>query len=289
MKATMLNGTLFRDEACEHVRLPASDRGFLLGDGLFETLPVLRGTPLWWPEHRTRLTQSAKRLGLPLDHALLDETVMQLAALSGDANTILRIAVSRGSGGRGLLPPTKAQPTLLATLAPLPDGLAFQDMTLATSSIRRNAHSITASIKSNNYLDNIMAAQQAEQAGASDALMRNTDGRIASTTIGNLFALHGNHLITPPVSDGVLPGILRQQILALAPQWGFKASEATLMPDDIKKADGLIMTNSLRFIRRVTAWDDIAFAVKPDDPIDPIAHLQARMRDHVANRTGVAL
>lgn len=286
MKATMLNGTLFRDEACDHVRLPASDRGFLLGDGVFETLPVLRGTPLWWPEHRTRLTQSAKRLGLPLDHALLDETVTQLAALSGDANTILRIAVSRGSGGRGLLPPAKAQPTLLATLAPLPDGLAFQDMTLATSSIRRNAHSLTASIKSNNYLDNIMAAQQAEQAGACDALMLNTDGRIACSTIGNLFALHGNHLTTPPVSDGVLPGILRQQILALAPQWGFEASEATLMPDDVKKTDGLIMTNSLRFIRRVTAWDDIAFAVKPDDAI---AHLQARMRDHVANLTGVAL
>ena len=234
MKATMLNGILFRDEACDHVRLPASDRGFLLGDGLFETLPVLQGTPLWWPEHRTRLTQSAKRLRLPLDHVLLDETVTQLAALSGDANTILRIAVSRDSGGRGLLPPAKAQPTLLATLAPFPDGLAFQDMTLATSSIRRNAHSITASIKSNNYLDNIMAAQQAEQAGASDALMLNTDGRIASTTIGNLFALHGNHLITPPVSDGVLPGILRQQILALVPQWGFEASEATLMPDDVK-------------------------------------------------------
>ncbi|SFO28830.1 branched-chain amino acid aminotransferase [Cohaesibacter marisflavi] len=286
MKATMLNGTLYIDEACDDVSLSASDRGFLLGDGLFETLPVLHGAPLWWQEHRARLTQSANRLEMSLDPVMLEHTVSQLAALSSEANAILRIALSRGSGGRGLLPPEEARPTLLATLAPLPDGLAFQDMSLATSIIRRNAQSLTASIKSNNYLDNVAAAQQAEQAGVSDALLLNTEGKIACTTIGNLFSLHGNRLTTPPVSDGVLPGIVRQQLLTLAPQWGFVATEASLSPEDIKKADGLFMTNSLRFIRRVTAWDDHAYTAAPDDPI---SQLQTHMRDYVAKLTGVTI
>ncbi|WP_319568484.1 aminotransferase class IV [Cohaesibacter marisflavi] len=286
MKATILNGTLFVGEECDDVSLSASDRGFLLGDGLFETLPVLHGAPLWWQEHSARLTQSANRLGMSLDPIMLEHTVSQLAALSKETNTILRIAVSRGSGGRGLLPPVEARPTLLATLASLPDGLAFQDMSLATSTIRRNAQSLTASIKSNNYLDNIAAAQQAEQAGASDALLLNTEGKIACTTIGNLFSLHGSCLTTPPVSDGVLPGIVRQQLLTLAPQWGFEATEASLSSEDVKKADGLFMTNSLRFIRRVTAWDDHAYTAAPDDPI---SQLQTHMRDHVAKLTGVTI
>ena len=84
MKATMLNGTLFVGEDCDDVSLSASDRGFLLGDGLFETLPVLHGAPLWWQEHSARLTQSANRLGMSLDHVMLEHTVSQLAALSGD-------------------------------------------------------------------------------------------------------------------------------------------------------------------------------------------------------------
>nr|WP_319388880.1 aminotransferase class IV [uncultured Cohaesibacter sp.] len=285
MKAAILNSTLYQDDACDSLTLPASDRGFLLGDGLFETLPVLNDQPLWWSGHKTRLTRSAELIGLPLDMELLDQTVARLSAVSNGESAILRIAVSRGAGGRGLLPPDEPKPTLLATLTPLPAGLAFADVTLATSTIRRNEHSVTARLKSNNYLDNILAAREAEKSGAGDALLLNSAGNAACTTIGNLFTLKGNRLTTPPVADGVLPGILRGQLLALASRWGFECREASIDLQALKKADGLVMTNSLRFIRRVTELDGHRFNSTPDDRI---AHLQSRLRQHVATLTGTA-
>ena len=219
MKAMILNGDLFEGKACEAVSIPASDRGFLLGDGLFETLPVINGKALWWSDHKERLLKSAKILALPVHDDGLDACVSQLSALAKEEQAILRIALSRGSGGRGLLPPATPDLTCLATLAPLPAGLAFADATLATSAIRRNEHSVTATIKSNNYLDNIIAAQQAGEKGADDALLLNTAGAMACTTIGNLFAIFGKTLKTPPISDGVLPGIMRAKILQFAQLW----------------------------------------------------------------------
>jgi branched-chain amino acid aminotransferase len=286
MKAAILNGTLYQGDTCDSLNLSASDRGFLLGDGLFETLPVLNGQPLWWSDHKDRLTRSAGMIDLPLDMELLDQMIERLSAVSDGQSAILRIAVSRGAGGRGLLPPDAPKPTLLATLVPLPAGLAFADVTLATSTIRRNEHSVTARIKSCNYLDNILAAREAEKAGAGDALLLNTAGNVACTTIGNLFALEGNRLTTPPLADGVLPGILRGQLLALANRWGFECREASIDLQTLKKADGLLMTNSLRFIRRVTELDGHRFTSTPDDRI---AHLQSSLRQHVVTVTGTAL
>nr|WP_321459381.1 aminotransferase class IV [uncultured Cohaesibacter sp.] len=289
MKAAILNGKLYQGDACDRLTISAADRGFLLGDGLFETLPVLNGHPLWWPEHRQRLNESAQLLDLPVNEEVLEDGISQLCTLSFQAepsNAILRIALSRGAGGRGLLPPASPSPTLLATLTPLPQNLAFEDMKLASCGIRRNEYSITARIKSSNYLDNIQAAREAEAAGADDALLRNTYGSIASTSIGNIFALFGKCLITPPLADGVLAGVMRGQLLSLAPQWGFEVVEASLAPEDAKKADGLFMTNSLRFIRRVTALDGHAF---PSATNDPIAQLQSALRAHIAKLTGAAL
>nr|WP_321456781.1 aminodeoxychorismate lyase [uncultured Cohaesibacter sp.] len=279
MKATFLNGVLYQGEDSENAPLSTSDRGFLLGDGLFETLPIIQGTALWWEDHKSRLIASAALLEIPLQLEQIEEAVCRLCALSQNENSILRIAISRGCGGRGLLPPSTPSPTLVATLAPLPEGLAFQDVTLATSTIRRNEHAITSTIKSSNYLDNILSARQAEKAGAGDALLLNTASKVAGTTIGNIFAIDGNKLITPPVSDGLLPGIMRAQLLKLAPQWGFEMIEASLTYSELNKADGLFMTNSLRFIRRITKLDDHQFAYDKDD------HIQ-QLKTHLANLIG---
>ncbi|WP_316861227.1 aminodeoxychorismate lyase [uncultured Cohaesibacter sp.] len=286
MIAVSLNGSLYQDEGDAAPRLSVTDRGFLLGDGLFETLPILGGHPLWWPEHLARLRRAAKWIGLPLNEVLIDEMLVQMCKESAGQNAILRFTISRGSGGRGLLPPDMPKPTVLATLTPLPERLAFEEMSLVTSTIRRNETSPTSQIKSLTYLDNILAARQAGQSKADDALMLNTSGNVACSTIGNLFALYDDLLVTPPCSDGCLPGILRQNLLTLAPEWGFRVKTASLTPQELKKADGLIMTNSLRIIRRVSRLDS--------HPYDPsrnkaIGCLQQRMRDEIEKQTRVSL
>lgn len=280
--AVYINGQCLTGETVQSAVLPLSDRGLLLGDGLFETLPVLGGHPLWWHEHRNRLLAGAEQIGLTLNVARLDEAVTLLAHHSERENAILRLTVTRGGGGRGLLPPETAEPTLFGTLSPLPQGLAFADTSLILSTIRRNKTSPTTSLKSLNYLDNIMATREAATRGADDALFLNTGGMVTSSTICNLFAIFGDKIVTPPVSDGLLPGIVRAQLLTLLPQWGFEAREESLTYAQLKKADGLFLTNSLRFIRAVKRLDDRIFEKSAST-----ARLQTLMRDHISQITGM--
>ena len=281
MLALYLDGYCLEGEQLTDAKISIADRGLLLGDGLFETLPMLDGTALWWQDHRTRLLKTAERIGLPIDSSELDKAVLSLQGLSPDP-AILRLTVTRGVGGRGLLPGEDTRPTILATLLPLPRGLAFQPASLITSSIRRNEFSPSSSMKSVNYLDNILASKEANKTGADDALFLNTRGNAACTTICNLFVIKAHRLITPPVSEGSLPGIMRQKILDHARQWRFEVSEEALTLQHLQQADGLFLTNSLRYIRQVTRLDDHAYPA-----LDLIGHLQAHIKALVKRETGI--
>ena len=286
--AIYLNGALYIDDEIETAMIPTADRGLLLGDGLFETLPIINGQALWWDLHKERVLKSANQIDLQLDPMKLDDAIVKLTELCKNANGVVRLTVTRGSGGRGLAIPKEQAPIYLASLAPMPQGLAFADATLITATIRRNENSPTSRLKSLNYLDNILATREAEQAGADDALMLNSKTRAACTTICNLFAISDNQITTPPLSDGVLPGIVRSKVIELAPQWGFTIAEQSLLPDQLKKADGLFLTNSLRFIRRVTRLDDKSYMFT-EAKDDPIGTLQDRMRDLIHETTDHSL
>ncbi|WP_319529086.1 aminotransferase class IV [uncultured Cohaesibacter sp.] len=291
-KAISINGQLFEGPDMALAQISPADRGLLLGDGLFETLPVLKGQALLWDRHRSRLMTAADTIGLALKADQLDGIVSQMERASDETPSILRLTVTRGIGGRGLLPPNPASPTIMATLAPLSLGFPFQDVRLVTSQIRRNEASPTSTIKALAYLDNILATKEAEAKGAGDALLLNSAGRVASTTIGNLFMVQGNHLITPPITDGVLPGILRQVLLEEAPKLGLVAEERSIDPAELKKADGLFLTNSLRIIRRVTRLDgaSLGLELSPEGPAstDIIVRLQMHMQHLIKELTGVS-
>lgn len=272
-KAVWLDGKILIGEAAGNATIALDNRGLLLGDGLFETLPILKGKPIWWPEHRTRLLNSADFLGIALDADLLDAIVTNLSQTNRETNTILRLTVTRAQGGRGLLPAEPSPGIAFASLAPYPDAMAFDKVRLITSSIRKNEGSPTASLKSLTYLDHILAAKEASDAGADDALMLNNQGKVACATIGNVFALFGTRLITPPRQDGLLPGILRGQLLAHAAEFGLEARERSLSLADMKKADGVFLTNSLRIVRRVTGLDDHHYPATDGDGIDKIQAL----------------
>lgn len=244
-----LNGGLM---TAEEARIAPTDRGFLLGDGLFETLRISGGVPLLTARHLARLRGAAGYLDLPIPHD--DETlvaaIVATAAADGIAEGSVRLTVARGSGPRGLSLPPEPTPTVLITAGGLPPD---RPAVLITATVtRRDEYSPTSRMKTLNYLDGILAKREADGRGADDALLLNTSGRAAETTVSNLFALIDDVLVTPPLSEGVLPGVRRSVILERLP-----VEERPITPGELSTASAIVLTNSLT-IRAVASLDGTA-------------------------------
>jgi len=259
-----------------------SDRGLLLGDGVFDTLMVLAGRPVFAAAHRTRLVGSAAALGLRIDPTTVAAAVAALAAAVGDG--VARVTATRGPGPRGIRPPAAPRPTVFATAAPLNPALMFRPVRLATSAIRRNETSPASRHKTLGYLDAVVASKAAAAAGADDALFLNTAGRVACTTMANLFVVAGDRLLTPPLADGVLAGIVRGEILALAGEAGLVGEEASLMPGDLATADAVFLTNSVRLVSPVAVIDGAPLAAPASARVEMLA---AALSRRIADGTGV--
>lgn len=241
------------------VAFNVADRGLLLGDGLFETLLVLGRVPFRLDAHLARLEAGATLLRLTVDMATARRAVTELAARLDDPS-VIRLTVTRGVGPRGLAIPEKQSPTIFATSAPWSAAGAFKPQHLRVSTIRRNDTSPSSGVKALPYLDNILALDGAVRAGADDALLLSTRETVACTAVANVFALVGHQLITPPLDDGALPGTTRALLLALAPLCGLVPEERSLVLDDLRGADAVFTTNSLRLIARAISLDGHAFS-----------------------------
>lgn len=239
-----------------------SDRGLLLGDGVFDTSLVMDGRMILRTRHIERLLKACDAFGLAVSRADLD-ALADSAVSSGDTGA-LRLTVTRGPGGRGLEGTTGQKPTLLASFSPQQLTWPAQPVRLGLSSIRRNPTAPSARHKTLAYTDAVAGHRQARAAGFDDALYCTMDGRVACSSIANLFARFGNRLITPPLEDGVIAGVMRGWILEHAAAAGFKASEESLDLATLKTADTVFLTNSLRLIVPVGAVDEMAF-----DPVMP--------------------
>ncbi len=286
--AISLNGKFLSGKEISQAGLAIADRGALLGDGLFETLPIWNGQVIWMDEHLNRLSHGLSVLGIEIPRRDLLKAVEALlpVAVEHGGNGIVRLTVTRGEGGRGLLPSDMPSPTILASLSPYPLTMAFADVTLATSTIRRNEGSPLSRLKSLGYLDNILATKEAHEKGAEDALIFNNQGHTCCSTIANLFAVFDKTIVTPPLKDGVLGGIMREKLLDLLPTHGVQIEEQSLTAEQLKKADGLFLTNSLRIIRRVDRLDDHVFETSKNDLI---GRCQAIMRAHLLEQFTLAL
>ena len=243
------------------ISLEAADRGLTLGDGLFETVAVINAKPVWLNEHVARMANAAQELGFGFDEAALRSGVAAILKKSSDAQEVLRITLTRGVVPGRALAGAGPDPRLLMTLAKF-DAPTAGTITLATSPIRRNETAPSSRHKTLSYIDAIAAAR--EVAGlADDALMLNTKGHVASTTIGNLFVLKGQDLLTPAADQGILSGITRAKLLHHASSLGLRAREAMLSVDDLHAADAVFRTNSLRVVTQVTMLDGKALRQGP--------------------------
>lgn len=227
------------------------DRGLTLGDGLFETIAVFSGRPALLGQHWRRLETAAAEIRLPIDRAMFVQEIEALLGGIGRTDAVIRYTVTRGGGARGLALPAEPRPNVIASASLYPADALYAPIRLSTASVRRNPTSFASRAKTLSYLDSVLAYDEAKRAGADDALMLNTDGRVASTSMANLFALVGDELVTPPVSEGVLPGIARGVVLSE----DFGAIERPLSVEELASASAVFATNSVRLVMPVTEID----------------------------------
>ena len=252
--------------------LSVFDRGFQLGDGVFETLRARSGRVTELPEHVARLRGSAEGLGIELASeigAALERGIADLLAaesLDGpEDDASIRITVSRGAyHGRGLLPPGEdVAPTVAIQVWPVtppPTGHLEQGLHLVSSSVRRDPQNPLAMLKTTSRADYVYARLEARRAGADDALFMTIDGVISEATSANIFLIRvapGDvvELATPSLDCAILPGTTRSWLLGWAERAGLRAVEGRLTPVDLAAADEAFVSSSVAGILPVTRFD----------------------------------
>lgn len=248
----------------EQATVSVFDRGFLYGDSVYETMRTYGARPFMGQAHIERLRHSAAgiHLQVPWSDPELDEAIGRtVAAVQGDAgrDLYLRVVVTRGAGPIGLDPALADRPSLIVIAlpyVPLPPEAATEGVAVRIASIRRTSQDALApSLKTGNYLNNVMALREARAAGAFEALMLNSRGDLAEATTSNVFLVHGGRVRTPAASSGILPGVTRALVLEVLCGAGIPAEETTLGPEDLASADEAFLTSTLKDVVPVTTVD----------------------------------
>ena len=234
-------------------RIDPADRGLLLGDGVFETVRVTDGRPAHLARHLARLREGAAVLGIgvPRNEPDMQRAVSEVLRAAGQTHAALRITLTRGPARRGLLPAGDTRPTLLITASPLPVSVSPARAIIA-SVTRRNERSPLSRIKSLNYLDGILARREAAALLADEAILLNTQGRVAEACAANLFVVVDGAVLTPPIDDGALPGIARAMLLESG-----LAAERAITAEDVRGAKAAFVTSSLG-LRVLSHMDGVA-------------------------------
>ncbi|AWN75332.1 aminotransferase class IV [Legionella anisa] len=242
---------------------PIDDRIFL-GEGLFETLRVEASTPCCAYLHWQRLGDSAQKLDIPFDLSFEHWLEHLLSKIKQDNlyHGGIKAILSGGSAPRGLAARGQISQLIFQTFN---YSVETYPLKLVSVPWLRDGTNPIYQVKSVNYLEAILARRQAIALGADDALFFNLRHVATETTCANLFLLKDKSLLTPPLTDGVLPGITRSRVLQLSKQQGISCTEVSITKAMLKGADGLFITNSLQGIRSVFSLDDLVFTV--DHPL----------------------
>ncbi|MEO5629585.1 MAG: aminodeoxychorismate lyase [Thermomonas sp.] len=245
--------------------VPANDRGLAYGDGVFETMRVHAGTLPLWTRHRERLLHGAGQLGLALPAI---ETIEARIAesITGVDSGVLKLLLTRGSGGRGYAPPVMSMPTWTLSLHPLPS-TRVSGLRLHGCETRLAVQPALAGIKHCNRLEQVLARAECNAAGCDEGLMQSTAADVVCATAANLLVLREGRWRTPPVDACGVAGVCRGWLI----EEGL-LEVTTLSPHDVQSADALALCNALRGILPVTSLDGEAWP-----PHAGVAALQAHL------------
>jgi branched-chain amino acid aminotransferase len=246
------NGQLL---SLESARIDPRDRGFTVGDGLYEIIRVRDGRLLRVDRHFARLGDGLRFLDIRLkvDENALTGAMLAVLQANQLSDAALRLTVSRGVAAYGLLPDPTSRPTVVISAAPYV--VPTPARVMVATATRRNAASPASRIKTISCLDSILARQEAARHGADDAILMNCEGWVAEATAANIFAVIDGVLVTPPIRDGALPGVMRAAVMSHMP-----LGECSLSVDDLARAGEIFLTSSLG-IQPVTLFEHIELPV----------------------------
>jgi branched-chain amino acid aminotransferase len=244
--------------------VPVNDRGFLLGDGLFETMRVVGGKPFRFAQHLERMTRGADflKIKLPFAPKELEKFAAQLIEQNKLPAAILRVTLTRGAGERGYNFNGKCKPTVVMTLHAAPSENSVE-WNLITSLYRIPAADPLSSFKTTSKILHVMARAEAKEKNADEALLINTNGEVAETASGNLFWVYQDKICTVPTGRGVLPGITRAVVLEICQSLGLQVNKRVIKPEALRNSQGIFVTQSALGIVPVTSFDGEPVMLSP--------------------------
>ena len=266
---------------CEESRARVSvfDHGFLYGDGIYETLSVHDGKPIFLAEHLTRLRNSCWRihLRLPWTAPWLARAVRRTLSANKKPDSVLRIQVSRGPGPLGFDTKGCGSPTLVIFQRPFPiypPAFFEQGVKAAIVRTRRNHPlCLPPEAKSTNCLNGILAKEEAVRLGAFEGILLNLSGFVTEGTVSNVFAVRRGRLWTPSLDCGLLAGVTRGLIIRLARRAGLPVREGRITASDLARSDEIFLTNSLFGVMPVTRLRIPAARRVGDGRVGPVTRL----------------
>jgi len=226
--------------------LPATDRGLLYGDGLFETLKIVDGEPRNWSRHVARLTDGCRRLNIAMPESSLLLTELHTLCL-GEKRVVAKIIITRGMGGRGYAP-GQSLPTRIIQCFPWPDfpaKNAQQGVIVRVCSLRLGDQPLLAGLKHLNRLENVLARSEWDDPDIAEGLLRDGKGHFIEGTMSNLFMVKQGVLCTGSLKYNGVAGIMREVIIEHARLLGIPCVQQAIDKAQLKEADELFICNSL--------------------------------------------
>lgn len=245
-------------------RVSILDHGLLYGDGVFEGIRITAGRIFRLSDHLARLERSARAIGLGLPYSAEDlaAIVIATARAHGEGEAYVRIVVTRGVGELGVDPASCTEPgffCIVATLRMFPPEARARGLRLMTAAMRRpRLDMLDPQVKSLNYLNNVLAKRDARLKGFDDAMLLNDAGRIAEASGANVFAVIDETLVTPPATEGALPGITRDTVLRCARDRGIGVDLRPLTRYDLLNCSEIFLAGSGAGLVAVASLDDTA-------------------------------
>lgn len=231
----------------------SQDRGFLYGDGLFETIRFLSGRLLLWEPHRRRLLSGCDVLGIDLDLNYLDSLIPKIIASAPSTDCILKVIVTRGTGGRGYTPPSPIRPTVLFQWYALASDIVSNSKNGIDVIFCRHplsVNSVTAGIKHLNRLDQVLASRELSDAAlhtptVREGLMLDLDSNLIEGTRSNVFVVIKNQLCTPELTRCGVDGVMRNRLIELFASNGVEVVVRTIQHHELKQGSEAFLCNSV--------------------------------------------
>lgn len=236
----------------------AFDRGFTLGDGLFETIAIRDGTPLLWEAHCERLEHGCHALGIePPSRGDLSDEIAQVCGDDPDGS--VRVTVTRGAGARGYALPAAAAPTRVVSFDAVGPFFDRGAIRLRWCETRIGLQPRLAGIKHLGRLDQVLARAEWSDPAIDEGVVQSVDGRVIECVAANLFLVRAGILVTPMLSDCGIAGVARRAVLRTAADLRLGTEERDVGPDEVSTADELFATSSLRGIAPVRRLEQHEF------------------------------